>query len=657
MPLRSGLRSLLLLTLLAAALDAGAQETRRRPGVKPPEPVVTPPREVAPPEPPAPKPKPRPVPEPEAPARETVPPSSTIVAPDGSERRRPAQPVYTRPNESGERLSPGEVPRGERIQVDPNRRSGLKRIAKPGDGAKYGKERIDDRWRLTQKLGLTDYPWWDPYHQNTLKADRPVTGDWFFNIAVVSDTSVEPRSLPTPVAPQGEDDPGSFDLIGDGKQLLLAQNLGVGLVYYKGNTTFMPPEWEFRFTPVFNVNRAQAEQNRALFIDPAEGRTRNDGHIGVQELFVDKHLWDVSPRYDFDSLRIGIQAFNADFRGFLFRDEQLGIRLFGNRANNVFQYNVAWFHRIEKDTNSGLNDLGQKLRKDDVLLANVYWQDFVVPGFTAEAVLLYNRNDESGDETYFNQNGFIERPASIGIEKPRGYDVVYGGLAGDGHIGWLNISTAGYLVGGKTDKGVFVDRETDVFAGFFASELSLDHDWQRYRLSLLYASGDDEPFDDRETGFDAVFENPLFAGSDTSFWIRQNVPLIGGGGVAISTRNGVLNNLRSSKDEGQSNFTNPGTILLGIGADFDVTPHWRVSGNLNEIGFATTEVVESARQQADISQWIGTDFSLAAIWRPKFSQNIVFRSSAAALLPGKGYEQLFGDEVPYSILLNLILTY
>ena len=83
-------------------------------------------------------------------------------------------------------------------------------------------------------------------------------------------------------------------------------------------------------------------------------------------------------------------------------------------------------------------------------------------------------------------------------------------------------------------------------------------------------SGDKDPFDNRSTGFDAILENPQFAGADTSFFIRQAVPLVGGGGVALSGRNGLLASLRSSKDMGQSNFVNPGLLLLGIGADADL---------------------------------------------------------------------------------------
>ena len=36
----------------------------------------------------------------------------------------------------------------------------------------------------------------------------------------------------------------------------------------------------------------------------------------------------------------------------------------------------------------------------------------------------------------------------------------------------------------------------------------------RVRLSGLFASGDGDPFDDKHTGYDAIFENPQFAGAE-----------------------------------------------------------------------------------------------------------------------------------------------
>jgi hypothetical protein len=135
------------------------------------------------------------------------------------------------------------------------------------------------------------------------------------------------------------------------------------------------------------------------------------------------------------------------------------------------------------------------------------------------------------------------------------------------------------------------------------------------------------------------------------------VPLIGGGRIALSGRNGLLNDLRSSKDLGQSNFTNPGEWLLGIGADLDLTPTLRISGNLNELWFADTASVEAARAQASVAGHIGHDLSMALSFRPLAIQNLVFRLSAAALFPGAGYRELFGDQTVYSILGNVVLSY
>ena len=184
----------------------------------------------------------------------------------------------------------------------------------------------------------------------------------------------------------------------------------------------------------------------------------------------------------------------------------------------------------------------------------------------------------------------------------------------------------------------------------------------RFRVSGLYASGDRNPFDDKETGFDAVFENPIFAGADTSYWIRQTIPFAGGGrAVSVNGRNGILNSLRSSKEQGQSNFNNPGTILLGAGADFDLTPAVRLSANANHLWFQNTSNLQILRAEGSIPTEIGFDLSTALIWRPKATQNIVFRLSAATLLPGKGFKDLFTnrprDKVYYSLLANAILTY
>ena len=75
-------------------------------------------------------------------------------------------------------------------------------------------------------------------------------------------------------------------------------------------------------------------------------------------------------------------------------------------------------------------------------------------------------------------------------------------------------------------------------------------------------------------------------------------------------------------------------------------------------GFDQTETLETLRNQSPIDRRIGTDASIAWIWRPKLHQNIVWRLSGAALLPGSGLKQLYGsDDTYYTVLGNLILSY
>ncbi len=91
----------------------------------------------------------------------------------------------------------------------------------------------------------------------------------------------------------------SLDVFGEGEQLVLNQNLIFNAVYYKGDTIFRPPDYEYRLTAVVNANRVEADEVRALYIDPQQGDTRNDSHIGIQDLYVDKHLRNVSDQLRF----------------------------------------------------------------------------------------------------------------------------------------------------------------------------------------------------------------------------------------------------------------------------------------------------------------------------------------------------------------------
>lgn len=586
----------------------------------------------------------------------------------------------------GERRRPG-VPDSELGEREVQNNPGAIR-SPPPEAFSYDHAPIPDRWRLVETLGIAREDYLDPYNQNTLKGDRPFCtpalaridqrhrntlgcrlfnelglhgDDWFFVGSAISDTVIEPRTFPIPVGVQTTDRPGNNDVFGINRSLVVAQTFILSAALIKGNTAYRPPNVEYRFTVAIQANYVDVSERRVLFVEPTSGTSRLDTWVGVQEAFVDYHFRDVSDRYDFDSIRVGIQPLQFDFRGFLFNDNNLAVRLFGNRDNNRWQYNLIGVWRIEKDTNSGLNNITAPLRNDWILHANLFRQDLPVVGLTSEVSLTWNINRE-GDDIHLDDNGFPVRPALFGDLRGRDYDAIYLGYNADGRIGRVNLSASLSYVFGTENHNVFTGRGADISGYFAAFEPSYDFNWVRVRGAAMIASGDGDPYNDTHAGYDAVFENPIFAGADTSYWIRQTIPFAGGArAVSINGRNGILANLRSSKEEGQSNFVNPGTLLLGVGADFDLTPDLRLSVNANHLWFHKTEVLEALRVEGSIPNDIGFDLSAAAIYRPNFNQNLVFRLSGAVLVPGEGFEDLFTNQARdgfyYSVLFNAILTY
>jgi len=513
---------------------------------------------------------------------------------------------------------------------------------------------VPDRWRQ-----FYAGKWYDPYNQNVLKGDIPVFGapghEWFFETSLISDSMVERRTLPLPVGGASTSRAGRNNTFGSRTQTIFAENLIASFALIRGNTTFMPPTFEFRATPVFNFNYVDVDEAGVLYADPKRGTDRRDEHIGFTELFADVHLIDLTKRYDFISSRIGIQKFISDFRGFVFSDEAPGVRLFGNYDNNKWQYNLAWFSRLDKDTNSGINTFDD--RHEQVIVANLYRQDAPVLGHTLQLNVI-QRIDAAGDAgDHYDNNGFLVRPSLLGDERPKNIYNTYFGATGDGHFGRINTTAAAYYVNGRETHNPIAQQEVEVSAGMAALELSYDQDWVRFRSSLFWASGDKNPYDDKATGFDAIFDNPNFAGGDLSYWQRLGIPLVGGGGVNLVNGRSLLPNLRAGKEEGQSNFVNPGLRLYNVGVDFELTPKLKLINNVSFLQFDDTSVLRAVRQDGSISRNIGYDFSSGILYRPFLNNNIILRAGASALVSDSGFNNLFGDAVLFDVFTNLILQY
>jgi hypothetical protein len=370
--------------------------------------------------------------------------------------------------------------------------------------------------------------------------------------------------------------------------------------------------------------------------------------FALQEAFGELHLKDLSDTYDFVSSRWGLQPFISDFRGFIFADTNLGARIFGNWNNNRTQYNLAYFNQREKDTYSDLNTFDS--RNQQVLIANVFQQDTLWKGYTAQLSL--HGNFDSGN-THYDKNGFLVRPQILGAVPQDGnfrgsrggireHDVntVYLGWAGDGHIGRFNLSHAFYQVLGEDEANGLAGRRVNVNAQMAALELSYDRDWIRFKFSGFYASGDDDPTDGTGRGFDTILDSPSFIGGPFSWYVHEN-PNLGGTGVNLKQRDSLVPNLRTSKTQGQSNFVNPGVMILGLGSDLDVTPKLKTFVNLNHIWLSQTEPVELALHTNKARSDLGWDTSVGVKYRPLLTDNLVFSAGIGFFFPGGGYRDIY----------------
>jgi hypothetical protein len=507
------------------------------------------------------------------------------------------------------------------------------------------------RYSSPGEFPYTTSHFYDPFNRNKLKGDQPIIGQGtFLDLTFTSETFGDYRMLPTP-SNLASANPGSENFFGGLNQGVVTQNLGFSFDIFHGDAAFRPVDWRFKVTPEVNVNYLAVQETGIVNIDPRKGTTRLDSHAGLQEAFAEVKLRNLSHAFDFVSLRAGIQTFNSDFRGFIFFDQEPGARLFGNLRSNRYQYNAAYFAMLEKDTNSGLNTF--QYRNQQVFVANLYRQDFLKPGYTIQTSFHYDKDDPSFE---FDTNHFLVRPAPIGLVKPHAIRAYYYGLAGDGHFGRLNLTHAFYQALGHDTFNPIAGKRTDINAQMAAVELSLDKDWIRYRASVFYASGDKNPRDGTARGFDAIFDDPNFAGGFFSFWSREGFRLTSTGVGLIGTQS-LLPSLRSSKTEGQANFVNPGVLIYNAGADVEVTPKLRGFVNFNLIRFAHTEPLELVLFQDQIHTGVGADFGIGFTYRPPLSENIIITGVFNAFKPFQGFQDIYTGKTLFATALNVRFRY
>lgn len=536
---------------------------------------------------------------------------------------------------------------------------------------------LDDDVAETPYEEKTPYLW-HPYYQSVLKGDVPVIGqDIFASLTLKNSSEFEVHEVPVPSGASTAR-PASSDFYGKGDQAVINTNTSLIFDLFKGETTFKPVEWLFRIQPVFNTNYLSGYETNVVspdprgldqstgnppnnsginnpgdvddFLDPLLSSADSDLHrtdaterfetrFALQQLFFEAHLLDLSENYDFAALRVGTQTFNADFRGHVFFDSNWGYRLFGNLNKNRIQYNLALFDLFEKESFSELNTFDD--RNQSVFVANVYCQDFLTEGYTAQLGFLANWDQGTRSGLIYDSAGNIVRPSPIGTVEPHDLKAYYLGWNGEGHIGRANISHSLYHVFGQDDLNGLAGRSVDISAWMAAVEVSVDTDWMRHKFVLFYGSGDDDASDDTATGWDAVVDNPNFIGP-FSYWQRQGMNL-GGTAVGLKQRLSLIPELSSNKFLGQSNFVNPGIFIAGLGEEWELTPRLRAFANLNYLLFMETDTLATAIFTDEIHREIGWDLSIGFEYRPFLTDNLKLNAGVGVLFPGAGFKDIYNN--------------
>lgn len=538
---------------------------------------------------------------------------------------------------------PARVPLGAAGQASVNSEPQTEKDRRP----------VRDRWRIgfpeydrygDKSARGRDIPfkrgrWYDPYNQSWLKGDYPIIGNkTFMVVSAVSSTTVDLSRTPKPSGVSSAR-AGSAEFFGKPEALAVNQIFQVTFELFHGDSTFKPRDWAIKISPTFSLpNYLNARENGVVNIDVRRGTNRTDTQFSLEEAFAEVKLADVNAEFDFISARVGIQPFVSDFRGFIFSDNNLGARVFGAFDNNRYQYNLAYFAQLEKDTNSGLNRFDR--RRQNVYVANIFRQDFIKKGYTIQGSALYNDDRQSRK---FDRNGFLVRPALIGDVRPHSVKVGYVGINGDGHLGRLNLTNSYYYAFGRDDHNPIAGRGVHISSQMAALEASVDRDYFRFRGSFFWAQGDKNPTDGKASGFDAIFDDPNFVGGQFSFWNRNGIRLTQTG-VGLVQPNSLLPSLRSSKIEGQANFINPGILIYNAGVDVEITQRLKAIFNVNYLRFHRTESLEYILFQPHIRHEIGWDYSVGVAYRPLLINNVTLTFGAATLKPGRGFRDIYTNE-------------
>ena len=444
------------------------------------------------------------------------------------------------------------------------------------------------RWQMIDAYGIQvpRKSILDPYNQNPLKGDMPIVGNNLFMVWTL-------LTIPTVTASsQGNTTPQSNNKI------------ITALEFFHGDTVFKPKDWSIKSSFQSVVNRGNNQLN----------------DIALLDLFGEVKLGDISPWYDFIATRGGIQPFNSDFNGFIFKDINLGVHLFGEMQQNRYQWSMAYFNQRKKSPGKGLTfDAADQ----QVGIANWIIEDFINPGFNTVFSFHLNRDRSNPLQDL---------------------DAYYLGFASDGRLGRMEFNPSLYYAFGTISPKTSLSNSS-ISALFGGLEWAYPRNFLTYRGAVFLASGDSDPEDDTATGFDSIFDNINLFGGVNSFVV---------GGNDFLTRNNSF--FPAGRSTNQANFVNPGVLLVNAGLDAVLTPKTFLESNYTMWRFMKASMLDL---NPPLSNAIGHELNMALAYRPFLNENIVIKAGGGIFFPLSGGKQLLlnNDEPIVQGNLTLLMLF
>ena len=411
---------------------------------------------------------------------------------------------------------------------------------------------VHTRWRTYDLEGHPEYSYkiYDPYHQNPIKGDYPLgTSNWFAEVDALDTTVYKSRrnvDFSNRFASQIAAGKLSFFDLNN----FFNENAIFGTEFRHNDDRFVPANFRIRFDGVADLKHD---------INAFNNTTDSNGHFF--DAFFDLQVHDFGhDNFDQMFVRGGIQFFKSDFHGLIFNDEGLGGRIFGAFDKNRFRYDAVMLKLFQKDAVSGFIDF-TKPSSHDVGILRFTAEDFLFKGWNSEWSFHYNHDPRK----------IVGGPGELNL------DTAYFGTTLNGHIGRIIFNPAIYGVTGHADHLVFghpVEHSVGAYMGLVDIEYPLDN-W-RFRAGYVYTSGDSNPFDKHDSGFDSISDAVTLFGGPLSYFVGENIKFGNGDFVRANSFYSSLRGLNN-----QANYVNPGMQLINTGVDTIFTRRVQMALNVN----------------------------------------------------------------------------